>query len=443
MAQILRPAGEADIATHPTGMRAVLRLFAEKDSDLRITEEVSSAVLTRAPSEVEATRSTSLPKGSPSVHLDALRGLAAFSVLLAHWRDAFFVDYPMVPRHNPLVSIAYVVTGMGHQWVIVFFVMSGYLVGGSVLRSVKSGRWSWRGYMLTRLTRLYIVLLPALLVGGAIDWAGMHLRGAHALYSGQSGMHALSVNVYSTLTWPILLGNSLFLQTIALPGMGGREFPIFGSNGPLWSLSNEFWYYIAFPLLVLLVAKGWSWWTRAVYSVAILAWGWFVGATIASLGIAWLMGVIITVLPPFPASRSWTRGLAMFFAMAVVLCGLAFGKAHDYLPANLMLGSAVTFLIWVTLYCATAPLPVLYVRVAQRAARSSYTLYLVHLPMLIFLKAFFHLPRTIPNWHNCLIATVVLVGILIYAQIVYEFFEKNTDRVRDWIKPYVMGRRRA
>jgi len=85
-------------------------------------------------------RPNSLPKGSPSVHLDALRGFAALSVLLNHWRDALFVDYPRLAHHNPLTAVAYLVAGLGHQWVIVFFVLSGYLVGGE--RSAFCERWT-------------------------------------------------------------------------------------------------------------------------------------------------------------------------------------------------------------------------------------------------------------------------------------------------------------
>src|SRR5579871_6819595 len=112
--------------------------------------------------------STGVPASSPSVHLDALRGFAALSVLLNHWRGAFFADYSSLAHQNPLMAAAYVASGLGHQWVIVFFVMSGYLVGGSVIRSVTEGRWSWSSYLLARLTRLYVVLLPALLLGGAL-----------------------------------------------------------------------------------------------------------------------------------------------------------------------------------------------------------------------------------------------------------------------------------
>jgi peptidoglycan/LPS O-acetylase OafA/YrhL len=396
-----------------------------------------------APDGATAARFLALPQGSPSVHLDALRGFAAFSVLLNHWRDAFFVDYQELAQHNPLVAAVYLATGLGHQWVIVFFVLSGYLVGGSVLRLVESGRWSWRGYLLARLTRLYIVLLPALVLGGAFDWAGTHLAGTEAVYSGHSGMHALITDVHSTLTLPTLAANSLFLQTIALPGMGGRQVSTFGSNGPLWSLSNEFWYYLAFPLLALLLAKARSWRVRVACGLGLVTWGWFVGSGIALLGIPWLMGVLIVYLPPFPARRPRTRGLAISAALAILGGGLVLAKIWHSLTTDLALGLAVTLLIWVTLHCATAPLPARYARVAQRAARSSYTLYLVHFPLLIFLKASLHLPRAFPGWQMGAISVGLLVGILLYAQLVYQLCERNTDRVRNWIKPYVMGRRPA
>jgi peptidoglycan/LPS O-acetylase OafA/YrhL len=381
---------------------------------------------------------------SPSVHLDALRGFAAFSVLLNHLRDALFVDYEAIARHNPLTSAVYLVAGLGHQSVIVFFVLSGYLVGGSVLRSIRTGGWSWRVYLLARLSRLYVVLLPALLLGGALDWLGMHLAGTEAVYNGNSGMHALVINVHSTLTWPILAANSLFLQTIKLSGVGPYPVPTFGSNGALWSLSYEFWYYLAFPVLVLLLGSSRSWKMRAISCLGLLAWGWFVGSSIVLLGLTWLMGALITFLPVFPARRPWTRGLAIALALALFGVGLVQGKLRGSTPSSdLALGLAVTAMIWVTLHCATAPLPAFYVHMARRAAHSSYTLYLVHLPMLIFLKASLHLPRAYPGWHVYLAGAGVLAASVLYAQLVYEAFEKNTDRVRRWIRPYVMGRRAA
>ena len=410
---------------------------------LGTTPQTLPSAIRAGSSNGKARQSAGLPAGSPSVHLDALRGFAAFSVLLNHWRDAFFVDYPALPHHNLFAALVYLATGLGHQWVIVFFVMSGYLVGGSALRSISAGKWSWRSYLLARMTRLYIVLIPALLLGGTIDWIGMHVAGTGLIYSGQSGMHALTVNVHSTLTWPMLLGNALFLQTAALPATIGHGISTLGTNGPLWSLCNEFWYYIAFPAGVFLFIKGRPVWMRILCLISLITWGWLVGGDIALLGIPWLMGVLIGSLPAFPALRKTTRAFAILSALVLLGAGLAFDKKLGSLTGDLILGTIVTLLIWITLHCATAPLPNAYVRVARRAARSSYTLYLVHLPLLIFLKATLHLPRALPGWHSLAVSIGVMALLLLYAQAVYQLFERNTDRLRKWLKPYVLGRQVA
>lgn len=88
--------------------------------------------------------------------------------------------YPQVPHHNPLLAAVYLASGLGQQWVIVFFVLSGYLVGGSVLRSMALDRWSWRGYLLNRMTRLYTVRVPALVLGAVLDLAAFTPSGRTA-----------------------------------------------------------------------------------------------------------------------------------------------------------------------------------------------------------------------------------------------------------------------
>jgi peptidoglycan/LPS O-acetylase OafA/YrhL len=387
-----------------------------------------------------ATSSMLSPRGTASVHLDALRGFAAFSVLLNHWRDALFVDYSELHHPNPLVTGAYLTARLGHQWVIVFFVLSGYLVGGSVLHTVSSGHWSWRKYLFQRLTRLYIVLLPALILGGAADWAGMHMHGTDAVYSGKAGMHDLESDVHATLNLPTLAANSVFLQTIVPPANGGRAIPTLGTNRPLWSLCNEFWYYLAFPLLVLAAIRMQSWQVRVCYALALILLGWFVGVPILLLGIPWLMGVAVPFLPRPPTLPPLGRAAAIAGAMMLVGAGLVYGKFHYSLSADIVIGLLVTGLIWVTLHCAPKSLPSWYVWLSQRAAHSSYTLYLIHVPILILLKASLNLPRSAPSGPALLVNIAVLIVIVIYAQLVYELFEKNTDRLRNWIRSSVMSK---
>lgn len=175
-------------------------------------------------------------------NLDLLRGLAALLVCAGHLRAFLMVDFGLITSPTILDHMFYFTTGLGHQAVMVFFVLSGYLVGGSVLTAYQSGRWSWMNYTLRRMSRLWIVLLPALVLTLALDSLGRHW-----FPLGYEGRFQALYNSGPTLAAPAdlraitFLGNVFFLQT--------SEVHRLGTNGPLWSLANEFWYYALFPLL--------------------------------------------------------------------------------------------------------------------------------------------------------------------------------------------------
>ena len=402
------------------------------------------------PATAKATWDFQPPHGSASVHLDALRGLAALSVMFSHWWDAFYTNYESIPQPNPLLIAPYYYSWFSHAWVIVFFVLSGYLVGGSVLRAWQNNSWSWSGYLLTRCTRIYMVLLPALVLGGLLDWAGMHQAGAETLYSGKSGMGALYYSVYPALTQQIFWENVFFLDI--------HSAPAFGSNGPLWSLSHEFWYYIGFPFLVFALAKGNRSWVRFASIAAVIAWSAFVGGYKLVLYVVWLAGVLIMFLPPFPTQRIWVRRASIVVSLGLLLVGfvlkargllfpdnsITLGRSHWHpLISDVVLSPVVVLLIWVILHCATGPLPSAYAWLAKRIAASSYTIYLVHMPALVFLKAYLYLRRAIPSWQSLPLRIAVFVAVFLYAQVVYWLFEHNTDRLRRWIKPLVMRKSRC
>src|SRR3954454_24406268 len=103
-------------------------------------------------------RPSSVP--SFSIHLDAMRGFAALVVFLGHARF-MFIGYASQAKAAATavatrVSAAPEAITWGHEAVVVFFVLSGYLVGGSVLRDIKLQRWSWQKYLTLRLTRLCV-----------------------------------------------------------------------------------------------------------------------------------------------------------------------------------------------------------------------------------------------------------------------------------------------
>ena len=106
--------------------------------------------------------------------LDLIRALAAGAVCISHLRNLMFVDYRRMSGTGLAGKAFYFLSNYGHTAVIVFFLLSGYFVGGSVLRQVEAGTWSWQRYLTERLSRLWIVLIPALLL--TLFWDRMGSR---------------------------------------------------------------------------------------------------------------------------------------------------------------------------------------------------------------------------------------------------------------------------
>src|SRR5258708_5818586 len=112
------------------------------------------------------------------VHLDMLRGLAALGVVVGHARGFIVVQYAGAPSDALGAQLFYFATSLGHQCVLAFFALSGYLVGGGALRNIRVGDWCLSQYMLRRLVRLWMVLVPALLLTWILDVGGQIVVGS-------------------------------------------------------------------------------------------------------------------------------------------------------------------------------------------------------------------------------------------------------------------------
>lgn len=117
--------------------------------------------------------------------LDAMRACAALLVFVGHERNLLFQDHGALVAPGPLVSAAYFLTSLGHAAVEVFLVLSGHVIAGSVLAARRAGTRSWRRYLVSRLTRLEIVLLPALALGAPWDGQGVWALADHHPYGGR------------------------------------------------------------------------------------------------------------------------------------------------------------------------------------------------------------------------------------------------------------------
>ncbi|MDE2301565.1 MAG: acyltransferase [Sphingomonadales bacterium] len=289
---------------------------------------------------------------------DGARALAAMLVVASHARDVVMVDYP----HRSGWLAFYAVTGPGHSGVILFFVLSGFWIGRAVWRR-RAAQAFWQDYAVDRLTRLGIVLLPALLLTGALDTLGLH--GLHLpLYAGRTGAHSLTENVAATLGSWVFVGNLVFLQTIAVPP--------FGSNGPLWSLAWEFCYYLWFPALVLSLAR-----RRPSPALAALAAAFFNPALLGGFA-CWLSGwlLFIAVARGRRLPRAAPAAAALLFLALLAASG---ARRQGWTDLPLAIGFA---LLLFTLAQSGRRLPRWLAPLAAFGRRASFSLYAIHYPII-------------------------------------------------------------
>jgi peptidoglycan/LPS O-acetylase OafA/YrhL len=359
-----------------------------------------------------------------SAHLNLIRGLAAAAVAFQHVRALLLLDWPDTPVHSPLSAGVYLLAKFAHPAVIVFFVLSGFLVGSSGIRSVQNRTWSFPRYLLHRVLRLEIVLLPALLLGLLWDTLGSHVL-ASPFYT--VGWFSRPID----LSWPTLLGNAAFVQDILVPN--------FGTNAALWSLANEFWYYVLFGLLVTAAIRTTRLWLRLALAALLLAVVWLTGFRIMALAPLWFLGLGIYLLPQMSLSK-WARSALLASSMLVFLIflGATFGRPtpgwafiHP-LAVDLVTGILFSCVLYAVLHANPARLR--YQKIAHRIAAPTYTLYANHLPALVLLLAWIGVRRP-PTPANCLELAGWFIVIWFYSYGLYLLFESRTKAIRDWIEP--------
>lgn len=359
-------------------------------------------------------------------HIDMARGLAALFVCIGHLRAFFFIDYGAVSDPGWLAKGFYFATGLGHEAVIVFFVLSGFLVGGKAAEQIFEGRWSSVGYAARRLTRLWVVTAPALLLTLFWDSLGIALGGGKG-YEGNyydilaSGPYPGRPADLSAWTF---VGNMLFQQA--------DWFVPFGSNQPLWSLSFEFWYYVLGPALFVLVARGDS--MRRIAAVAMLSVGALcVRGDVLALGSLWIAGAAAYLAC---LHRGGRRLIGHSFyavpAIAVAIGITALERIIPFAHSEYVIGAAWAIALPALAYLRSFGRT--YRTLARALSEMSFTLYVVHFPLLAFLSYTWILPTRFQfGLGGMSVFLVVLAATVLYAGGAWWLFERNTDRLRCWM----------
>lgn len=335
-----------------------------------------------------------------SAVLDALRALSAQAVLIGHFAVHFGIsDSPFIAS---LPSLG----------VLFFFLLSGYLITHSALSKGRS--YGFRNYFIDRFSRVYVPLLPVLFLTAAImpEYVPLWYTQDTSRYTG------------SLLTALLLFYDNPILSH-HLPdlyiGMNLTS-PFFGANLPLWSLSIEWWFYMCFGLFFFQAIRNWKWfhWLLALPALSYVV-GFILSDSRAGpfLTIVWIVGALLTLVRVTNAQRHYLWSLLIF---GLLLTGIGMYRFSDLLPfaaCSVFVGLAGLF------------------RLTQRKVRSlgifhfpakySYSLYLVHYPLMLFLAEV----SSASDWFNFIFGVFIsnLIAIAFYA-----LFERHHRKLRSWLR---------
>lgn len=182
--------------------------------------------------------------------LDGMRGIAAVYVMVGHSRwllwEGFSEGYLKHVKNYSLLEKGLVyffsLFTYGHQAVIFFFILSGFVIHLSVIKRPAED-FNFRTYLKKRFLRIYPVLTFSLVFTLILDYLGNSLFHL-SIYSHQTLSTVLNTHVPFNTSMAVLGGNFFMLQNAYVP--------VWGTNGPLWSLMYEWWFYLLYiPLLVV------------------------------------------------------------------------------------------------------------------------------------------------------------------------------------------------
>lgn len=300
--------------------------------------------------------------GNASILLDSLRIIAALTVLIFHAYDQW---YPSQLNTTGFSGKA------AHEAVIVFFVLSGYLIAYATSRLKTRLQ-----YAEARLSRLCSVVIPALLVTFILqvlvvkispDLATHYIRGS---------------------SWPRYLISAGFLNEI---WMYSSAPPM---NSPLWSLSYEFWYYAIFGLWIY-KKSGWKGLLLPLLACLIA------GPKILLLMPVWLAGSFAYKFKsPIKSNVAW---YVILSAITVSIIGMIYMPILPFrigvppfffsnqFVTDYVLGIFVAIALWCLPSGSHAEKKPKWILWYRNISDLTFPLYVLHYPLLIFWRSLFGL----------------------------------------------------
>ena len=362
-----------------------------------------------------------------SLYLELLRLLAATEVVLFH-----VGGFPLLGGHRAVWN------AFGHEAVVVFFVLSGFVIAFAA----HTREHTAKAYAVSRLTRIYSVALPCLLFTVLFDRVGLAL--VPQLYAGLVTDGSALVR--------LVLGGLFLNESWAL---SAQMF----SNTPYWSIAYEFWYYAVFAGLFYF--RGWLRIALtglvcliAGYKILLLfpiwALGWGVYRWTQRHHVNPALGLVLFVQPALVLylddSLSWTRHSGEWLAAMIGhehwRVGLSWSR---YVLTDTLLGCSMA-----AHFVGAAALSPWLERMLRPVARPvkwltarSFTLYLLHQPAMLLAGALL-LTLGVPllgSWSVFAVTWGIVLAVAQVSELQKHRLKPLVVWLLDWPERLLAGRR--
>lgn len=340
-------------------------------------------------------------------YFDFARVIAAILVLLVHARVEILTPYSMLPVESKtlLTKMFFAICSLGTDGVIVFFILSGFLVGGRNLEKIIHGQGSAKHFAVNRLCRIFPPLLLALL----FSTVQKYITG--------DPIDGLNIG-----------GNLLCLQGIVV----SPEMPV------LWTIAYEMFFYLLILALFLLRKRA-----SVIAGIILL----FLSLTAAlSLRIYFWFPIVIGTLFFFCRAQLNGKYVAAIVATVLGFLALAGEKLiNDSSVVRIQIGfisydvvilleslSWAMVLVVLSMQCPQGVISEWIETTGNKWSKFSYSLFLCHYPVLRLCRYAIGHPLSVDvSGISCMM--LVCLFCCVVAIVFYHLSEKHSHRLECFV----------
>lgn len=357
--------------------------------------------------------------------LDALRGLAAITVVLTHYLSIYpwfnevtfgvekYTEWNLI-KYSP-ISILWA----GHEAVVLFFILSGFVLSLPYYANKNSG---YLDYLVKRVCRIYIPYIFSVLLAIVC-----------ALLFSQGGISSFSNWFNERWSLPINW-NDIYNHLFLINDFNNSEF-----NPIYWSLVHEMRISIIFPLIILVILR-FNWKLVLLGSVAFSTFGFMIENLMSTKSdmvstikyfFMFVVGAILAKNRIILQNKYFilsllTKNLMLvlgLFLYTFQWWGYYVPVIHNNLTVDLFITLGASIFI-ITAISSRRISKVLLIRPFQYLGRISFSLYLYHCIALFSLIYLLH------NKINIIfILLISLVLTFIISSLAYIYIEKPSSEV--------------